>query len=461
MLRAAGVAGCRWPPAAQVIGLTFDDGLDPARNAKAEAWNTRILNALEQQQLHAIVFPALSHIGGDAGMALIEQWSAAGHGVGNHTAHHRSLSSSKVTLQAFIADVQQADDALHQLPTWLPMLRFPYLKEGDTRDKRDGMREWMREHGYRPAPVSIDTSDWYYNQRYLALLAAGRSEPVKRLKRAYVRHLLDRAAYYDNLARAVIGRSPAHVMLLHTNALNAAALPEVIEAFRNARLALRGRAHRVRGPAVCDAADDAAGRREHPLGAGQGARRRWPALSRPKTRRTSGRCCSGRAWRRRAWRAAVRRGAGIGRDWTVSVKLARPWPSASATSTTSCCAWWIWPRMERFYCEVLGCSVEKRQEAIGLIQLRAGRSLLDLVPVDGPLGRAGGAAPGREGRNLDHFCFRVEPFDEAAIRAQLQRFGVEAGPVEPRYGAEGEGPSIYITDPEGNVVELKGPPPPG
>jgi catechol 2,3-dioxygenase-like lactoylglutathione lyase family enzyme len=114
--------------------------------------------------------------------------------------------------------------------------------------------------------------------------------------------------------------------------------------------------------------------------------------------------------------------------------------------------------MERFYCEALGCSVEKRQESIGLIQLRAGRSLLDLVPVDGPLGRAGGAAPGREGRNLDHFCFRVEPFDAAAIRAQLQRFGVEAGPVESRYGAEGEGPSIYVTDPEGNVVELKGPP---
>jgi len=116
------------------------------------------------------------------------------------------------------------------------------------------------------------------------------------------------------------------------------------------------------------------------------------------------------------------------------------------------------PRMERFYCEVLGCTVEKRQDAIGLTQLRAGRSLLDLVPVDGPLGRAGGAAPGREGRNLDHFCFRVEPFDEEAIRAQLRRFDVEAGPVEPRYGAEGEGPSIYITDPEGNVVELKGPP---
>lgn len=111
-----------------------------------------------------------------------------------------------------------------------------------------------------------------------------------------------------------------------------------------------------------------------------------------------------------------------------------------------------------FYCGALGCSVERREDAIGLVQLRAGRSLLDLVPVDGKLGRAGGAAPGAEGRNLDHFCFRVEPFDEATIRRQLQDHGVAAGPTEQRVGAQGEGPSIYVTDPEGNVVELKGPP---
>ena len=115
-------------------------------------------------------------------------------------------------------------------------------------------------------------------------------------------------------------------------------------------------------------------------------------------------------------------------------------------------------RMLRFYCDVLGCTVERRQETLGLVQLRAGRSLLDLVPVDGELGRAGGAAPGAEGRNLDHFCFRVEPFDEAAIRSRLAAHNVAVGPVASRYGAEGEGPSVYVTDPEGNVVELKGPP---
>jgi catechol 2,3-dioxygenase-like lactoylglutathione lyase family enzyme len=113
--------------------------------------------------------------------------------------------------------------------------------------------------------------------------------------------------------------------------------------------------------------------------------------------------------------------------------------------------------MLAFYSGVLGCPVEKRQDDLGLVQLRAGRSLLDLVPVDGPLGRAGGAAAGTEGRNLDHFCFRVEPFDEAAIRRDLAAAGIEAGETVQRYGAEGTGPSIYLRDPEGNTVELKGP----
>lgn len=109
-----------------------------------------------------------------------------------------------------------------------------------------------------------------------------------------------------------------------------------------------------------------------------------------------------------------------------------------------------------FYVGVLGCTVEKRQDAIGLVQLRAGASLIDLVPLEGPLGRAGGA--GREGRNLDHFALRIAPFDEGAIRAHLARHGIAVGEAGRRYGAEGDGPSLYVADPDGNVVELKGPP---
>ena len=115
-------------------------------------------------------------------------------------------------------------------------------------------------------------------------------------------------------------------------------------------------------------------------------------------------------------------------------------------------------RMQRFYTDVLGCREVRRQAEIGLVQLRAGASMVDLVPVDSALGRKGGAAPGQEGRNVDHVCFRVEPFDEAAIRAHLDAHGVAASPTAPRFGAEGEGPSIYVQDPEGNTIELKGPP---
>jgi glyoxylase I family protein len=113
--------------------------------------------------------------------------------------------------------------------------------------------------------------------------------------------------------------------------------------------------------------------------------------------------------------------------------------------------------MLAFYCDVLGCSIERRRDELGLVQLRAGRAMIDLVPVDGKLGRAGGAAAGREGRNLDHFCLRLDPFDEPAVRRELAAAGIAAGEAVARYGAEGEGPSIYVTDPEGNVVELKGP----
>jgi glyoxylase I family protein len=114
------------------------------------------------------------------------------------------------------------------------------------------------------------------------------------------------------------------------------------------------------------------------------------------------------------------------------------------------------PRVLAFYRDVLGCAVDKEQPELGLTQLRAGHSLIDLVAIDGRLGRAGGAAPGVEGRNLDHFALGVQSFDEPWLRAHLASHGIEVVESGVRYGAEGYGPSLYIRDPEGNVVELKG-----
>ncbi|MFM8604643.1 MAG: VOC family protein [Cyanobium sp.] len=112
--------------------------------------------------------------------------------------------------------------------------------------------------------------------------------------------------------------------------------------------------------------------------------------------------------------------------------------------------------LSAWYTEVLGCRVERVLPDFGLIQLRAGASLIDLADLARPAGAASGLPGGAVGRNLDHLCLRLESFDADAIRAHLERHGVGCGPVERRYGADGHGPSLYLEDPEGNRIELKG-----
>lgn len=111
-----------------------------------------------------------------------------------------------------------------------------------------------------------------------------------------------------------------------------------------------------------------------------------------------------------------------------------------------------------FFKSLLGCEVVKRRDDLGLVHLRAGASMIDLISVQGSLGRNGGKAPGSEGRNMDHLCLRVQPFEEAAILAFLDASGVTHTPkAQSNFGAEGTGPSVYFTDPDGNEIELKGP----
>ena len=114
--------------------------------------------------------------------------------------------------------------------------------------------------------------------------------------------------------------------------------------------------------------------------------------------------------------------------------------------------------MVDFYCRGLGFEVAKRNEPLGLVHLRSQAAMIDLVALDGPLGRAGGAAPGAEGRNMDHLCLRVEPFDADALSRHFEALGAAPGELRTRFGAEGDGLSFYIRDPEGNRVEIKGPP---
>lgn len=115
-------------------------------------------------------------------------------------------------------------------------------------------------------------------------------------------------------------------------------------------------------------------------------------------------------------------------------------------------------RAVSFYRDVLGCAVARERPTLGMVHLHAGASMIDLISVDGALGSRGGPAAGAQGRNLDHLCLRIEPFDEASLREHLKTHGVVVdGQVSSNLGAEGDGLSLYLRDPDGNGVELKGP----
>ncbi len=217
---------------AQTLALSFDDGFDPREQPSASEWNAAILDALRDAKVRSILFAAGSRVDSAEGLALVKAWGDAGHRIGNHTYLHRSLGSTRTTLDAFIADCERNEALLKDVPGWTRRLRFPYLKEGDTADKRDGFRAWMDRHDDRSGAVSIDASDWYYDARYRNWRAAHPDADPAPFRRAYLAHLADRSAYYEALSRRVLHRSVKHVLLLHTNAINAAFLPDVIAMFR-------------------------------------------------------------------------------------------------------------------------------------------------------------------------------------------------------------------------------------
>ena len=233
---AAGLAlGC-WLPAgpacAQRLALSFDDGFNPHDSAQAAAWNAAILQGLAEGHVQAILYPAGHNVDSPEGLALVRDWGLAGHAIGNHTYSHRSLGAREMTLPLFVADVERNEAVLAGLPGWTPRLRFPYLKEGDTAAKRDGMRAWLAAHAYGSGAVSIDASDWYYDERYGQWRGQHPGADPRAFRAAYLAHLWDRARFYDGLSQRLLGRSAKHVLLLHTRRINAEFLPDIIAMFR-------------------------------------------------------------------------------------------------------------------------------------------------------------------------------------------------------------------------------------
>jgi len=212
------------------VAVTIDDVrwqmIPEDRRSEAEE---RILGHLNKTR--AFLFAIGQSVDNPHGSAILRRWSAAGHRIGNHTYSHQPLFG-KISPDEFEADVLRNDNVLRGYSGFRKWFRFPALNEGQTRELRDRYRSFLAQHGYRNGAVTIDASDWYYDQRLNARLKAQRIFDVTLYRQPYLDHIWDRAQFYDQLSRDLLGRSVPHTLLIHYNLLNSLFLGDLLAMFR-------------------------------------------------------------------------------------------------------------------------------------------------------------------------------------------------------------------------------------
>jgi hypothetical protein len=182
----------------------------------------------------AFLFAVGQAVDNEPGARILDLWSSAGHRIGNHTYSHNPLSGT-TRPEDFEAGILRAGQILRRHAGFRGWFRFPALKEGNTREIRDRLRAFLALHGYRNGAVTIDTSDWYYNQRLLERIQAETNFDVNKYRQPYLQHIWGRAQYYDSLSREVLGRGISHTLLIHYNLLNALFLGDLLAMFRSKR----------------------------------------------------------------------------------------------------------------------------------------------------------------------------------------------------------------------------------
>jgi len=220
---------------AQSVAFTFDDGpqLRETPQLSAAARNMALLEALKRNRIKAALFVTLS-FGADRpqGLALTRAWGEAGQFIANHTVTHLDLNAKETGLKQYQDEILACDSVIRVLPGYRPWFRFPFLREGDTPEKRDGMRMFLKKHGFRNAAVTLDTSDWRLNAALEEALRARPDTNLAPFRSAYLAHLRQRAEAYRDLSRRLFGRDIPQILLLHHSLINALFLGDAIQLFK-------------------------------------------------------------------------------------------------------------------------------------------------------------------------------------------------------------------------------------
>lgn len=221
---------------AQTVAITIDDGpnLEQTPRLSPEQRNQAMLNALAKHGVSAALFVTADYAAKQpAGYALAKVWGDAGHAVGNHSMSHPDLHSDNISLAQYQQEILDCDQIISTLPGYQKWYRYTYLREGNTPEKRDGMRNFLKQKNYRNAYVSLDTSDWRLNEKLVAVLQKNPQTDVTPIKQAYLAHIRQRAEAYRALSWQLQGRDIPQVLLIHHNLINALWLDDVLAQFKD------------------------------------------------------------------------------------------------------------------------------------------------------------------------------------------------------------------------------------
>jgi peptidoglycan-N-acetylglucosamine deacetylase len=216
------------------IAFTFDDGqTNDVAGFSLENWNEQLLNNLKKHNLKAILFSSGANKSSEKGKYVLSSWNNAGHFIANHTMTHANFNSKNTSLEAFKWELMANDSIIRNYSNFYPYFRFPYLKEGNTKEKINGFRAFMSQKGYKNGHVSVDASDWYIDSRLVKRLRENPNADISGFREFYKNHLLNRATFYDSLAIQITERQISHVILLHHNLAAALFLDDLIQHFKN------------------------------------------------------------------------------------------------------------------------------------------------------------------------------------------------------------------------------------
>lgn len=215
------------------ISFTFDDGsLSDRPGYSFHEWNKQLLDHLDEAEIKAMLFVAGYDKVSEKGDSLLRSWNDRGHKIANHTITHANYNSDKVSFEQYKNELMNNDTIIREYSNYVPLFRFPYLKEGNTPEKVRMFRALMQEQGYKNGHVIIDASDWYIDSRLIKRLKEGPNADLDGFKQFYLEHIFERANYYESLAFELTGRHISHTLLLHHNLAAALFLDDLIAMFR-------------------------------------------------------------------------------------------------------------------------------------------------------------------------------------------------------------------------------------